>query len=228
MQEKKSTILVVDDEHDLVEILRFNLQTAGYHVETAYSAEEALSKDLSQVDLILLDVMMGRISGFEMARRLKTEPSTEQIPIIFLTAKDREEDTIAGLKIGADDYISKPFSLQEVLLRIQAVLRRAKSHPMDGESVDYESLHLDLTGKTLTIDGDSVPLTRTEFDLLAVLSQNPERVFSRHELIDRVWPDGVIVTDRSVDVNITRLRKKLGRYADRIVTRSGFGYCFSI
>ena len=126
-REKKSTILVVDDEHDLVEILRFNLQTAGYHVETAYSAEEALSKDLSQVDLILLDVMMGRISGFEMARRLKTEPSTEQIPIIFLTAKDREEDTIAGLKIGADDYISKPFSLQEVLLRIQAVLRRAKA-----------------------------------------------------------------------------------------------------
>ena len=228
MQEKKSTILVVDDEQDLVDILAFNLKTAGYLVETACSAEEALTKDLSKVDLILLDVMMSPMSGFEMAALLKRDPSTDGIPIIFLTAKDREEDTVAGLRIGADDYVSKPFSIQELILRIKAVLRRSSGAPSKGAGIDYEALHLDLTGKSLTIDGHTVPLTRTEFDLLSVLLRNPGRVFSRNELIGRVWPDGVIITDRSVDVNITRLRKKLGRYAGKIVTRSGFGYCFSV
>jgi DNA-binding response OmpR family regulator len=227
MSEEKYNILVVDDEEDLCEILKFNLETEGYHVETANSAEEALEKDLTQFQLLLLDVMMGGMSGFAMAKKLKANPSTAHIPIIFLTARDTENDTVTGFNLGADDYISKPFSIREVLVRIRAVIRRT-SNPKEAEPtvLSYQGLVMNLDRKTVTIDGKEVPFTKTEFELLHLLLEEKGRVFSRQELIDRVWPKDVLVLDRTVDVNITRLRKKVGRFAKCIVTRLGFGYYF--
>ena len=221
-------ILVVDDEQDLCEILRFNLETEGYQVETANSAEEALQHNLPSFDLLLLDVMMGGMSGFALAKKLKTEEATAGIPIIFLTAKDTENDTVAGFNLGADDYISKPFSLREVMVRVRAVLRRtSEQHGEPQHSViSYQGLVMDLDKKTVTIDGNEVAFTKTEFELLHLLLSERGRVFSREQLIERVWPKDVLVLDRTVDVNITRLRKKVGRFAKCIVTRLGFGYYF--
>lgn len=228
MAEGNYRILVVDDEEDLCEILKFNLETEGYKVVTANSAEEALTLDVGSFDLLLLDVMMGGMSGFAMARKLKADDSTANIPIIFLTARDTENDTLTGFNLGADDYISKPFSIREVLVRIRAVLRRSaevqgqKPHAL----IRYQGLELNLNKKTVSIDGIDVPFTKTEFELLKLLLEERGRVFSRQELIDRVWPKDVLVLDRTVDVNITRLRKKIGRFAKCIVTRLGFGYYF--
>lgn len=228
MEEKNSKILVVDDEQDLCEILRFNLETEGYHVETANSAEEALSLDVSQFDLLLLDVMMGGMSGFSMAKKLKADAATRDIPIIFLTARDTENDTVTGFNLGADDYISKPFSIREVMVRVRAVLRRTAdpSEQREKNIINYQGLELNLDKKTVTIDGEDVPFTKTEFEILQLLLEERGRVFSRQELIDRIWPKDVLVLDRTVDVNITRLRKKTGRFAKCIVTRLGFGYYF--
>ena len=223
-------ILIVDDEQDLCEILQFNLLAAGYEADVAYSAEEALLKDLQTFDLLLLDVMMPGLSGFELAERLKASEQTAQIPIIFLTAKDTEEDTLAGFGLGADDYVAKPFSVREVVARVGAVLRRKPTpspSPREGK-LRCEGLLVDTITKTASVDGVEVALTRTEFDLLALLLSHQGQVHSRQQLLDSVWPDDVIVTDRTVDVNITRLRKKLGAYAACIVTRPGFGYCFSL
>lgn len=221
-------ILVVDDEQDLLEILKFNLETEGYTVDTATSAEEALTMDIASYDLLLLDVMMGGMSGFAMARRLKENAATGTVPIIFLTARDTENDTITGFNLGADDYISKPFSIREVLVRIRAVLRRTQTEE-DGEesqTLCYQGIIVNLDKKTVSIDGEEVPFTKTEFELLRLLLEEKGRVFSRQELIERVWPKDVLVLDRTVDVNITRLRKKIGRFAKCIVTRLGFGYYF--
>jgi len=228
MTEKtKYRIMVVDDEQDLCEILKFNLETEGYLVETANSAEEALTMNISSMDLLLLDVMMGEMSGFQLAKRLKADSITANIPIIFLTARDTENDTITGFNLGADDYVSKPFSIREVLVRIRAVLRRA--NPADEPEptvVRYMGLELNMDNKTVSVDGEMVPFTKTEFGLLHTLLTDRGRVFSRQELIDRVWPSDVLVLDRTVDVNITRLRKKIGDYSKCIVTRLGFGYFF--
>ena len=229
MEENNYKILVVDDEQDLCEILKFNLETEGYVVETANSAEEALEKDVAGFNLLLLDVMMGGMSGFQMAKQLKANPMTAQIPIIFLTARDTENDTVTGFNLGADDYISKPFSIREVLVRIRAVLRRTAE--MNGKAtepttISYQGLVLNLDKKTVSIDGENVPFTKTEFELLRLLLEEKGRVFSRQELIDRVWPKDVMVLDRTVDVNITRMRKKIGPFAKCIVTRLGFGYYF--
>ncbi len=229
MDEKQKRILVVDDEQDLCEILKFNLETDGYHADTANSAEEALDMDVPSYDLLLLDVMMGGMSGFQMAKHLKEQPATARIPIIFLTARDTENDTVTGFNLGADDYISKPFSIREVLVRIRAVLRRTAE--MSGEAaepsvISYQGLVLNLDKKTVSIDGENVPFTKTEFELLHLLLEEKGRVFSRQELIDRVWPKDVMVLDRTVDVNITRMRKKIGKFAKCIVTRLGFGYYF--
>lgn len=229
MEEKKVKILVVDDEQDLCEILKFNLETEGYGVETANSAEEALEKDVASFNLLLLDVMMGGMSGFQMAKQLKANPATAQIPIIFLTARDTENDTVTGFNLGADDYISKPFSIREVLVRIRAVIRRTvDKNGKDNEPtmISYQGLVLNLDKKTVSIDGENVPFTKTEFELLRLLLEEKGRVFSRQELIDRVWPKDVLVLDRTVDVNITRMRKKIGKFAKCIVTRLGFGYYF--
>lgn len=236
-------ILVVDDEQDICEILQFNLETEGYEVETAYSAEEALrsqfdnlqSSNYMKPDLILLDVMMGEMSGFQMARKLKSNPETANIPIIFITALDSEDDTVKGLNIGADDYIAKPLSMREVKARVNAVLRRAApTRPPRGEEIsdtssgiiEYEGIRLNLDSKSATLDGQELSLTKLEFELLALFLEHPNKVYSRNDLLDNCWPDDVCVLDRTVDVNITRLRKKIGQYGKQIKTRVGYGYIF--
>ena len=208
-------ILVVDDEEDLCEILKFNLEIEGYEVDTAYSAEEALKKDLTVYNLLLLDVMMGEISGFKMARILRQDEKTANTPIIFLTAKDTENDMLTGFNLGADDYISKPFSIRQV-----------KSKEKEIEKLEYETLALDTKRIKATVDGVEVPLTKKEFEILKLLLENKGNVFSREEILSRIWKDEVYVLDRTIDVNITRLRKKIGPYGKNIVTRLGFGYCF--
>ena len=220
-------ILVVDDEEDLCEILKYNLEMEGYTVDTANSAEEALKLNLTDYRLLLLDVMMGEISGFKMASLLKKNPETAQIPIIFITAKDTENDTLTGFNLGADDYISKPFSLKEVSARVRAVLRRTSTVETPAEDVlQYRGLTVNLPQKKVTIDGEETSLTKKEFEILALLLQHPGRVFSREDILTRVWNDEVYVLDRTIDVNITRLRKKIGVYGKQIVTRLGYGYCF--
>ena len=221
-------ILVVDDEEDLCEILKFNLEIEGYLVDTANSAEEALKMKLTNYHLILLDVMMGEISGFKMANILKKEKDTAHIPIIFITAKDTENDTITGFNLGADDYISKPFSLREVIARVKAVIRRTTftSEKEKSEELSYKGLTLNITQKKVSIDGKEVLLTKKEFEILMLLLQNKGRVYSREDILSKVWKEEVYVLDRTIDVNITRLRKKVGEYGKNIVTRLGYGYCF--
>jgi two-component system, OmpR family, alkaline phosphatase synthesis response regulator PhoP len=220
-------ILVVDDEEDLCEILQFNLETEGYEVDVAYSSEEALTKDLSGYHLLLLDVMMGEISGFRMARTVRESPGTEHIPIVFLTAKDSENDRLTGFSLGADDYINKPFSIREVLARIKAVIRRAESAKTKAvESLSYETLEMQLNNKKVLVDNNEVAFTRKEYEILKLFLENKNRLFTRDEILLRVWSNEVIVLDRTIDVNITRLRKKIGRYEKNIVTRLGYGYCF--
>lgn len=222
-------ILVVDDEEDLCEILQFNLETEGFEVDTAHSAEEALELDLTRYQLILLDVMMGEISGFKMARMLKNDEKTAHLPIIFLTAKDTENDMLTGFNLGADDYISKPFSIRQVIARVKAVLRRtATGDKEEGEkeTLSYRMLSLDTKRIKATIDGQEIPLTKKEFEILKLLLENRNYVLSREDILSRVWSDEVYVLDRTIDVNITRLRKKIGIYGKNIVTRLGFGYCF--
>lgn len=226
---KKQQILVVDDERDLCEILQFNLSAAGYEVDMAASAAEALDKGLSHYDLLLLDVMMPGMSGFDLASRLRQDKETAEIPIIFLTALGSEEDTLHGFDLGADDYIAKPFSIKEVLARVKAVLSRtAPAQSSSAHELSYEGLTMDLDKMVVTVDGESVSLTKTEYELLKLLLGNRGQVFSRQEVLDRVWPKDVVVTDRTVDVNITRMRKKIGRYSSCIITRHGFGYLFVV
>lgn len=222
-------ILVVDDEEDLCEILKFNLENEGYLVDTANSAEEALKLKLTDYSLLLLDVMMGEISGFRMASIIKKEKATSQIPIIFITAKDTENDTVTGFNLGADDYISKPFSLREVIARVKAVLRRTNQEgeqPFGPTTITYRTLVMDIGKKRVSINEAEVPLTKKEFEILRLFLENQGRVFSREEILNRVWSDEVYVLDRTIDVNITRLRKKIGEYGKCIVTRLGYGYCF--
>lgn len=221
-------ILVVDDEEDLCEILKFNLETEGYEVDTAYSAEEALTLNLTDYDLLLLDVMMGEISGFKLASMLKKNEKTAHIPIIFLTAKDTENDMLTGFNLGADDYISKPFSIKQVQARVKAVLRRSmeEKKPANENILTYNTLKIDTQRIKASINGEEVTLTKKEFEILKLLLENINHVFSREEILSRVWKDEVYVLDRTIDVNITRLRKKIGEYGKNIVTRLGFGYCF--
>lgn len=220
-------ILVVDDEQALCEILQFNLEAAGYEVQTTGSAEEAMTHTMTDFDLILLDVMMEGMSGFDLARLLRSEERTRNIPIIFITARDNEDDRVTGLEIGGDDYIPKPFSIREVLARIAALLRRtAKTEEQQANLLVYEGITINLDLKTVSIDGEDVAFTKTEIEILSLFMKEPGRIFSRKELIDIIWPNDVIVLNRTVDVNITRLRKKIGKYSDRIVTRQGYGYFF--
>ncbi|MBR3110615.1 MAG: response regulator transcription factor [Prevotella sp.] len=225
-------ILVVDDEQDICEILQYNLETEGYEVVTANSAEEALGLPLQEFGLILLDVMMGEMSGFQMARRLKDNTATAQIPIIFITALDSEDNLVKGLNIGADDYIAKPLSMKEVKARVRAVLRRSSQPQLQqtiittDNKICYEGITLDHNAKTATLDGQNLSLTKLEYELLSLLLQHPGKVFSREDLLKYCWPQDVLVLDRTVDVNITRLRKKIGRYGKHIKTRVGYGYGF--
>ncbi len=219
-------ILIVDDEADICDILKYNLDKAGFQSSVAHSAEEAVLAGLSGYDLVLLDVMMEGLSGFRLAEIMKKNPETSHIPIIFVTALDNEDDTVKGLGLGADDYISKPFSVREVVSRVQAVLRRTSDLRNRDNCLIYKTLVLDDDRKTASVDGASVELTRIEYGILHLLLSNPSHVYSREEILSDVWPNEVIVLGRTVDVNITRLRKKLGVYGQCIVTRHGYGYCF--
>lgn len=223
-------ILVVDDEQDICEILQYNLETEGFEVTTANSAEEALDLPLQDYSLILLDVMMGEMSGFQLARKLKNDAATMRIPIIFITALDSEDNLVKGLNIGADDYITKPLGMKEVKARVKAVLRRAQlqqgaSSPAENKIV-YEGITVDLNAKTVTCDGKELEFTKLEFELLSFFLQHPNKVFSREDLLKYCWPQDVLVLDRTVDVNITRLRKKIDHYGKQIKTRVGYGYYF--
>lgn len=227
--EKTKRILVVDDEETLCDTLGFNLEAEGYSVDTAYSTEEALTLNLSDYDLILLDIMMGEISGIQLARIMKSNPTTAGVPIIFCTAKDTEDDMIKGLDLGADDYIAKPYSLRTVLARVRAVLRRSAASAKEEagtEKIVYGGLVIIPSKKSCTVDGEEVKMPRKEFELLYKLLSKPGKIFSREELLRDIWTDEVVVVDRVIDVNITRIRQKIGRYGKQIVTRSGYGYGF--
>lgn len=225
----KRKILVVDDEETLCEILKFNLEVEGYSVDVAYSAEQALGMDLPRYSLILLDVMMGEISGFRMAQMLKEKDDTADIPIIFCTAKDAEDEVVAGLNIGADDYITKPYSIRNVLARVKSVLRRTDKttgKEKEDDVIEFQTMRIDKASKRLTIDGVEVKMTKKELEILMLLVTHRGRIFSREEILSLVWKHEVVVLDRTIDVNITRLRKKIGHYGRYIITRLGYGYGF--
>ena len=225
-------ILIVDDEETLCEVLQLNLENEGYDVDIALSAEEALTYNLQDYSLILLDIMMGEISGIKMARMLKADVTTADIPIIFCTARDTEDDMVMGLNIGADDYIMKPYTIRNVIARVKSVLRRTSSHKLAAKPTEkpnvlqIEGLKLDLEFKRCTVDGEEVKLARKEFELLVYLVLHRGKICSREQILSRVWSDEGVVVDRTIDVNITRLRSKIGVYGSYIVTRSGFGYGF--
>ena len=223
-------ILVVDDEQDLCEILQYNLETEGYEVHTANSAEEALRLPLENYDLILLDVMMGQMSGFQMALKMKENPVTSQVPIIFITALEGEDSLVRGLNIGADDYMVKPLSLREVKARIKAVLRRSMKNEIQekpaSDCYSFQGLCINREAKSASIDGQPLQLTKLEYEMLSLLLSNMGKAFSREEMLEHCWPKDAIVLDRTVDVNINRLRKKVGPYGKYIKTRVGFGYTF--
>ena len=225
-------ILIVDDEETLCEVLKLNLENEGYDVDIALSAEEALTYNLQTYSLILLDIMMGDISGIKMAKMLKADISTADIPIIFCTARDTEDDMVMGLNLGADDYIMKPYTVRNVIARVKSVLRRTASHKVGNVSAEkpnrlvVEGLCLDLEFKRCTVDGEEVKLARKEFELLTYLISHRGKILSREQILSHIWSDEVVVLDRTIDVNITRLRSKIGAYGSYIVTRSGFGYGF--
>ncbi len=223
-------ILVVDDERDLCEIVQYNLREDGYEVDYALSADDALKRDIAHYDLLLLDVMMEGMSGFELARMLRSRQDTSHIPIIFITALDGEDDTVRGLNLGADDYMVKPLSLRELRARVKAVLRRTVSEgdKEDGDLVRYETLVLDSGSKTATLDGARLQLTKLEFELLNLFLEHKGMLFDRDSLLRQCWPSGTVVSDRTVDVNIARLRKKIGRYGNFIKARQGYGYTFDV
>ena len=225
-------ILIVDDEETLCEVLKLNLENEGYDVDIAFSAEQALTLDLKSYSLILLDIMMGEISGIKMAKMMKADVTTADIPIIFCTARDSEDDMVMGLNIGADDYIMKPYTVRNVIARVKSVLRRTAGHKGNTTTTEkpnmlqVEGLQLDMEFKRCMVDGAEVKLARKEFELLAYLISHRGKILSREQILSRVWSDEVVVLDRTIDVNITRLRSKIGTYGSYIVTRSGFGYGF--
>lgn len=225
-------ILIVDDEETLCEVLKLNLENEGYDVDIALSAEEALTYNLQTYSLILLDIMMGDISGIKMAKMLKSDIATADIPIIFCTARDSEDDMVMGLNIGADDYIMKPYTIRNVIARVKSVLRRTSNHKIattpaeKPNTLQVEGLRLDLEFKRCTVDGEEVKLARKEFELLVYLVSHRGKILSREQILSHVWSDEVVVLDRTIDVNITRVRSKIGAYGSYIVTRSGFGYGF--
>ncbi len=224
-------ILVVDDEETLCDALKFNMEAEGYQVDVAYSAEEALTLDLAQYDLMLLDIMMGDISGIQLAEIIKSNPVTSSLPIIFCTAKDTEDDMVNGLDVGADDYIMKPYSIRNVLARVRSVLRRTgdsvkSPNVVSSNVVSYRNLVVFPDKKICRLNGKEIKMPRKEFEILLMLMSNMGRVFTREEILNEIWTEEVVVIDRVVDVNITRIRQKIGEYGRNVVTRSGYGYGF--
>ncbi len=223
---ERNRILVVDDEEDLCEILQFNLESEGFAVDIANSAEEALKILTDEYELILLDVMMEGMSGFKMAEKVRKELKLN-IPIIFLTAKDTENDMLTGFSLGGDDYISKPFSIKEVTARVKAVLKRTSNRniPEQKKCIEIGELTIDLTGKNVFLQDRPIQLTKKEFEILTMMAKSPNCIFSREDILGKVWQEDGYVLERTVDVHITRLRKKLGEFGKHIANRSGYGYC---
>lgn len=228
-------ILIVDDEEPICEILKYNLELEGYEADYALSAEEAMNLDLSSYALFILDIMMDQVSGFDFAKQLCNNIKTENTPIIFCSALDGEDDTVMGLNIGGDDYITKPFVISEVLARVRAVLRRSQasqqyaynvSQALTEPDIVFKTLRIDRNEKACYLDGQPVALTKTEFEILLFFLTHRNRIYSREEIIREVWPDDVVVSNRTIDTNITRLRKKIDPYGNYIITRLGFGYGF--
>ncbi len=221
-------ILVVDDDKDICEILAFNLRYEHFDVDCAYSAEEALTTLTPEHSLILLDVMMEGMSGYKLAEQLRA--AGNRVPIIFLTAKNSENDMLTGFSVGADDYITKPFSIKEVIARVKAVLSRltlrATATPVV-PVIEADGLTINVNTKEASINGEKLSLTKKEFEVLTLLAQQPDKMFSRQNIIEQVWSETPYITERTVDVHITRLRKKLGRYAAAITNKSGYGYRFN-
>jgi DNA-binding response OmpR family regulator len=222
----KGKILIVDDEESIREILQFNLVDEGYNVETASSSEEALQLDIKSFDLLLLDIMMDGLSGIKLAKYLHSQPETENIPVIFITAKDAENDMITGFSVGADDYITKPFSMQIVLARVKSVLKRQKVKNEEGNILQFKDLKLVLDEKRAYIADELIELTKKEYELLYLLLKRKNKILTREEILEEIWEEGIIVMDRTIDVNINRLRNKLLQYSQHIVTRVGYGYVF--
>jgi two-component system alkaline phosphatase synthesis response regulator PhoP len=226
MELKGKRILIVDDEEDLCEILQYNLSNEGFITEVAHSAEEALKKELGNFDLILLDVMMGTMSGFKFADKVRKEMKID-VPVIFITAKDTENDILTGFSIGADDYVSKPFSVNELTARIKAVLKRSYTDKITSKAIlHFNGIDLDTVRKRLLLNEERIELTKKEYEILKILLENQGKVFSREDLLNRIWGHEVIVTERTVDVNITRLRAKLGEFASCLKNKTGYGYYF--
>lgn len=226
MKDKKYKILIVDDEEDLCEILQFNLEGEGFEAEVAYSAEEALKKDIGSFHLILLDVMMGEMSGFKLAKLLRKERGMST-PIIFITAKTAEDELLTGFSLGGDDYITKPFSVKEVVVRVKAVLKRGSIEERPEKNLlTVDDLELNLKKRKVKIDNKELELTRKEFEILVLLIKSEGYILSREEILDRVWDEDVVVSKRTIDVHITHLRKKLGSYGKYIRNKQGYGYAF--
>ncbi|MEA3317040.1 MAG: response regulator transcription factor [Bacteroidota bacterium] len=226
MKEQKHRLLIVDDEEDLCEILQFNLEGEGYYTEAVYSAEDALKKDIKSFSLIILDVMMGKMSGFKFAEKVRKEMKLN-IPIIFITAKNTENDLLTGFNIGADDYISKPFSVKEVIVRVKALINRSQDKEISNEtSFKIDDLLINFDNKSLIIENKNIQLTKKEFNILYLLIKGKNKIFSRDNILNQIWEDNTFVNDRTIDVHITRLRKKIGKYGKYIKNKSGFGYAF--
>lgn len=226
MNTKGEKILIVDDEEDLCEILQFNLNNAGFLTDIAHSSEEALKKPVYDFDLFLLDVMMGNVSGFKLADKLRKEFKIKT-PIIFLTAKDTENDVLTGFNLGADDYISKPFSINELIARVKAVLKRsATNRNKKDEILKFGDIELDNIKKRILIENKQVDLTKKEYEILFLLLQNTGQVYSREDILRIIWGGNIIVSDRTVDVNIARIRNKLGKYGSCLKNKTGYGYFF--
>ena len=223
----KCRVLVVDDEEDLCEVIRYALEAEGYSVDVVYSAEEALKKNITEYNLLLLDVMMGEISGFRMAHMIRNNPKTANTPIVFISAKDTENDRLTAFNLGADDYITKPFSIREMLARVKAIIGRFDSKMKIGlQILSYDKLIINLEKKQVLLEEREIRFTKKEFEILKLFLENRNRLFTREELLKRVWSDEAFVLSRTIDVNITRIRRKIGRYEKNIVTKLGLGYCF--
>lgn len=223
--DQPTRVLVVEDDTTLCEMLQLNLELEGYDVDIAHSAEDAMKMNIKSYSLIILDVMMKEMSGFQMAKELKKNDVTAGIPIIFCTARDSEDDMVTGLNIGADDYIFKPYTIRNVLTRVKAVLRRTQKKT-DKDVINIDGIEIDTRFKRCRVDGKEVKLVKKEFEILQMLAENRGVLFSRQDILDRVWKDEVVILDRTVDVNITRIRQKIAPYGDRIITRQGYGYGF--
>ncbi len=223
----KAKVLVVDDEKDIVELVQYNLKKEGYRVISACDGERTMDLVKKKLpDLIILDLMLPGMDGLEVCRILKKDSRTSGIPVIMLTAKGEETDIVVGLELGADDYVTKPFSVRQLAARVKAVLRRASTAIQEKDLIKINDLVIDSTKYEVTLKGRLLALTSIEFKLLRCLAGSPGRVFTRDQLLDRVWGDETFIVDRAVDVHIRRLRKKLGRASGLIVTVRSIGYKF--